>query len=562
MKRFLLFIFCIGCIPAVAVAETSPRPGDADFYPSAEHPTGWRGDGTGYWPGATPVKSWDASSGKNIVWKVALPGPSFSQPIVVGDKVFTLADPNWLICLSAVDGKILWQKAVDHTAAMPPDLAAKAREAQKFWDEQFRQYAIWLDQERGFKTNLPQEQIDRARQAADQNRFTVNSPGQANFNMIERNGELWSRVMKDQAQYSIYAFGHWEGILTHTFATPISDGQCVYVSMSNDQIACYDLDGNCKWLIWDRPKQARADEQHVRYAMSPLLIDDKLIVAACGEMRAYDKATGKKLWGVYQSKDFGMYWTKVGPPVHMRLQFEGKPFDVLLSPASGIYRVSDGQRVGALPELSGYEGSTALTDGDIYVRKMAPDSGLATRLAGRLKVVSADQVNFEQVWRKDSPRSKGGGNACDILADGWIYSPQEGQRTEIKTGRREDLPQTRMGNCSPVLGGRVLITLNGSNFGFREKNPGHISAEVIDLGDGSKTTKSADAFIDTRYLDEQEFRLKWRWRGNGDAVSNSSPCLQGNRMFFRTVGYVWCVGDTDAAWQSPKSAPSSARVQK
>ena len=43
--------------------------------------------------------------------------------------------------------------------------------------------------------------------------------------------------------------------------------------------------------------------------------------------------------------------------------FEGKPYEILLSPGSGIYRASDGQRVGSLPALPGYEGSTALTDG-------------------------------------------------------------------------------------------------------------------------------------------------------------------------------------------------------
>ena len=88
---------------------TPPRVplGHRDFYPSSERPVGLRGDGSGAWPGATPVTEWNASNGKNIAWKTAMPGPSFSQPIVVGDKVFTLADPNWLICLSAVDGKIL-----------------------------------------------------------------------------------------------------------------------------------------------------------------------------------------------------------------------------------------------------------------------------------------------------------------------------------------------------------------------------------------------------------------------------------------------------------------------
>ena len=120
--------------------------------------------------------------------------------------------------------------------------------------------------------------------------------------------------------------------MTQTFPTPVSDGEHVFVSMSNDQVACHDLDGNCNWLIWDRPAQSG----HVRYALSPRLVGDKLIVTACGEMRAYDRHPGRKLWGVFHRKDFGSYWQKVSSPVPMRLARNGKPFDILLSPGSAI----------------------------------------------------------------------------------------------------------------------------------------------------------------------------------------------------------------------------------
>lgn len=485
-----------------------------------------------------------------------MPGPSFSQPIVVGDKVFTLADPNWLICLDAADGKILWQKQVDHTSAMAPEDAAKAREAMKFWDDQFRQYAIWLDLKRGFQPKLAQAEIDRAMKAADGHEFAVNAPGQANFNMIKRGDPLWERLWSDQTKYSIHAFGHWEGILTQTFPTPVSDGECVFVNMSNDQIACYDLDGACRWLIRDRPAQtAPAKSEHVRYAMSPRLVGDKLIVAACGELRAYDKRTGKKLWGVFHKKDFGAYWVKVSPPVPMRLALDGKPFDVLLSPGSGIYRLEDGKLVGTLPDLTGYEGATALTDGDIYVRKDAPDSGNGTRLGGRFKVVSVDRVEFVELWRNFA-RTKSG-NTSDVLFDGWIYSPQNATRVRLATGENGDLPLARGRYSAPALGGRLLVTPGSASYGEREKNPGVMGASVASLDSLAAAGTLASAFVDRRYLDDEEFRLRWRWRGNGDAMSNSSPAFQANRMFFRTVGYLWCIGDPREPWQSPRSAPRS-----
>ncbi len=537
--------------------------GHRDFYPSSERPIGLRGDGTGAWPGATPVAFWNAATGSNIVWKTAMPGPSFSQPIVVGDKVFMLADPNWLLCLSALDGKILWQRAVDHTRAMPPEKAARAREAMAFWEGQFRLYSIWLDLKRGYKPKLAQEEIDRAAKADDEHGYSVNGLGQANFSLMKSSDPLWQRLWKDQSDFSLYYFGHWEGILTMTLPTPVSDGEHVFVNLSNDQVACYDLEGNCQWLIWDRPANAvPAKSEHVRYALSPRLIDDKLIITACGEMRAYDKRTGKKLWGVFRRKDFGDYWVKVSTPVPIRLNDDGKPLDILVSPGSGIYRLSDGQNIGAVPELKGYEGALALTDGETYVRKDAPDSGNSIRIAGKFKVLSKDQVEFIESWRT-SGRTKSG-NVSDVLFNGWIYSPHNGQRVEIATGRVEELAPTPAQYVNPSLGGHWLVTMYGGVYerlGVRATTPGVMSATVVSLDEPARAAKLDRAFIDDRYEQDEEFRLRWRWRGNGDPISNSSPVFQANRMFFRTVGYLWCVGDPSNAWQSPTNAPRRARIQ-
>lgn len=70
---------------------------------------------------------------KNLKWKVELPGPGVSSPIVVGDKVFVTSYTGYggdlgnniedlkrhLICVNRLSGKILWKKTVD--ARMPED---------------------------------------------------------------------------------------------------------------------------------------------------------------------------------------------------------------------------------------------------------------------------------------------------------------------------------------------------------------------------------------------------------------------------------------------------------
>ncbi len=82
--------------------------GHPDFYPSGDRPAQLRGDGSGEFPGATPVDSFDFRTKKNIVWACRLPGWGFSSPIVVGDKVFVTCDWNKLVCVDARTGKLLW----------------------------------------------------------------------------------------------------------------------------------------------------------------------------------------------------------------------------------------------------------------------------------------------------------------------------------------------------------------------------------------------------------------------------------------------------------------------
>jgi len=48
----------LGVISLSAFAEEPPPYGHKDFYPSAERPIGFRGDGNGSFPGATPVTEW------------------------------------------------------------------------------------------------------------------------------------------------------------------------------------------------------------------------------------------------------------------------------------------------------------------------------------------------------------------------------------------------------------------------------------------------------------------------------------------------------------------------
>src|SRR5262245_28940935 len=84
---------------------------------AAAEPVGWRNDGTGRFPSATPPTEW--SGQKNVAWKVALPGQSYAAPIVVGEHLFVASDPGDLLCVRRSDGKLLWRKSITDIKAPP-----------------------------------------------------------------------------------------------------------------------------------------------------------------------------------------------------------------------------------------------------------------------------------------------------------------------------------------------------------------------------------------------------------------------------------------------------------
>ena len=80
---------------------------------------GWRGPkGAGVSSEKGVVSSWSTSD--NITWKVPMPGPGNSSPIVWGDRVFVSGalekgTKRTLMCFSRTDGKKHWQQAIAYT---------------------------------------------------------------------------------------------------------------------------------------------------------------------------------------------------------------------------------------------------------------------------------------------------------------------------------------------------------------------------------------------------------------------------------------------------------------
>ena len=106
MRFLLASLIVIVMVPALAAAAP---------------PVGWRGDGSGVYPGADPVAQW--SDKRNVLWKTEV-GAGNSSPLVVAGRVLVTAEPDLLVCLDAAGGKELWRKA-NRLSDLPPELGAK-----------------------------------------------------------------------------------------------------------------------------------------------------------------------------------------------------------------------------------------------------------------------------------------------------------------------------------------------------------------------------------------------------------------------------------------------------
>jgi hypothetical protein len=107
-------------IAGIAWAQEPPL-GSSDFAPTRERPFGWRGDGSGRFPGATPPTVWTPA--KNLRWSTPV-GSAYSSPILTDKLVVVASEPNRLIGLDRENGKVRWKVEVG-----PDDLADETSRA-------------------------------------------------------------------------------------------------------------------------------------------------------------------------------------------------------------------------------------------------------------------------------------------------------------------------------------------------------------------------------------------------------------------------------------------------
>lgn len=520
--------------------------GHKDFYPSPERPVGFRGDGNGYFPGATPVSQWcegtvaarkDGSSdvlvmidkkAHNVVWKTEMPSWANTQPIVVGDRVFTTAEPNLLVCVHASTGKVLWV-----VSANPWELTGVARpQAEKIQ----AMYDIWreaiphFDRMCGNGTmsrRVPSREftpiadafvekviprivkrlneLDPGGEYDEPARITVQAVKRYSKALSEsekpgfkgkppewRSEPLHRQMtrLRDALGNRINGYGGfiragrkrtpkiplevpWGHLVGLCMSAPVSDGQYVYASFGQGQTVCHDLNGKRIWGVHYTPNPQKDNLSGVA---SPLLAGDVMVDMHGGDqvLRGLDKRTGNLLWEAPTKaegmREGGGYY--VGSHKVVRLSKAGKAVDVIVTTLCNILRASDGRVLGRLPfDFRPSGGPSIVGSGGIVLKGATGDNYRSPYVAYELRLVGDDKVDAREIWRtrrSSTPDYQG----VVLTPTALLMASREHTALETRTGkflfRSQRWPKEIAGYSNIVAGKVFLWAESGSrNWGGR-----------------------------------------------------------------------------------------------
>jgi outer membrane protein assembly factor BamB len=287
--------------------------------------------------------------------------------------------------------------------------------------------------------------------------------------------------------------------------TPVTDGKHVWASFGTGIVACYDLDGNRKWIVWlNNPQQV----EYGRCA-SPVLVEGKLVVTA-GHLVALDPATGKTLWTCEDAAE------SYGTPAVARIGPDG--IGVLITATGDVVRVSNGEAVDKGLASCSYN-SPVVSNGVVY---FIDGRSVAFKLPGKL----GEKAGFKKLWQTDlegefysSPVVKDG-IVYGAANDGFLHAVDAEKGAEIYKQQLDmasaaAMPGMPPGNLYPslaVAGGKLFVSNDRGQ------------TIVVEPG---RTFKQ----IAKNYIEE----------GTG-----AGPAFSGKLLYLRGGEDLYCVGKADA----------------
>ena len=276
--------------------------------------------------------------------------------------------------------------------------------------------------------------------------------------------------------------------------TPTTDGKHVYALFGTGVLACFDLEGNRKWVRFtDVPP-------HKNYgaSASPMRVAGKLLVHIRA-LTAYDPATGKQLWSQPKAK-----WSW-GTPIPCG---GGK---AVVTAGGDVVRVSDGEILATKVGHSNY-GSPMVLGDVVYQADFGSNSGTT---AHKLTFTADGGVTVERLWQIGRHKSRRY-YASPVLHEGLLYIINERNLfTVIDTATGQDVHEQ---NLAELGRGRVYSSISiAGGYAFAS----HERGTTLVFKTGRTPRKVA-----TNKLD----------------MFRSTPVFSGGRMYLRTYKKLYCIG--------------------
>lgn len=269
-------------------------PGQWDPSPEVEVKKGWNrllakvGSSTRAWDVSAsfaPIPPYDYET-KNFAWIAGLPEWSLASPVIAGNRLFVTSEPCDVICLNKPDGKLLWIRGSSFFETLTADEK-----------KQLNADALKQAEALAGELKAANEEILKVHNKLDWKVFNAASASERQEleKVVAKKRELDKKLMgvirgADEKKYYFpdkQRYG-W------TTPTPITDGKNVFVAFSLGIVACYEIDGNRKWVTLANEGGGQEHGSH----SSPVISDGKVVWMMNDLVTAFDIKTGAKAWSV------------------------------------------------------------------------------------------------------------------------------------------------------------------------------------------------------------------------------------------------------------------------
>ena len=357
----------VGCCVMAPVLAGLPlsvvRADDGSGTPAKENWVGFGGPGgTRVYADSKPPTEFDVKAGKGFHWVTPLPSWGHGSPVATRDRVFVVCEHGpkndfpVLVCLNAEDGKILWQRELDHLDKLISD-PKECDQIRQDWRDRMkfnRNMFAYM-----YELTAAKDQVEKDAVAAKYRALGFDVFGKRNVGgwfpqPVDKVG-FEAREKRLMAK-GLYIDGFLNGscgldCLGHAFATPITDGVRVYAVTSFGGFFCFDMTGNPIWkaaALATPTTQWTGTPEYCQFARSPILWNDLLIGDGGNRVRAFDRFTGALKWSDSISKRCGKNQTEtIVSPVVMKVG--GR--DILWSAGCSAYLLPEGK----LLKVEGWE---------------------------------------------------------------------------------------------------------------------------------------------------------------------------------------------------------------